>query len=240
MARLRRLSSLLVAVVGAVAFPSRGVAYDTVPVSDGGTISGKVVFQGNVPTRKIIPTKDREVCGAIRDEPEVMVAPDHGVQDAIVYLKDVQKGKPLVKPPKSPEIVNDHCRFVPHVQAFPVGTVVIVNDDPILHNTHGFLANVTVFNQALPMKGMHIPKPLTKPGLVRIDCDVHGWMRGWIYAADNPYYAVTQKDGTFRLSDVPPGSYTVVAWQEYTGETDAPVTVKPKEAAQVTIELKKK
>ena len=90
------------------------------------------------------------------------------------------------------------------------------------------------------MKGQRIEKPLKKPGITRVECDAHGWMLAWIYAADNPYYAVTQKDGTFSIADVPPGSYTLVAWHEYTGETEMPVTVKAKETVQLPIELKKK
>jgi hypothetical protein len=69
------------------------LAYDVVAVSGGGKIEGKVVFQGNVPTKKIIPTKDKEVCGNPRDEPLILVGPDKGVEDAVVYLKEVPKGK---------------------------------------------------------------------------------------------------------------------------------------------------
>src|SRR2546430_13300017 len=76
-------------------------------------------------------------------------------------------------------------------------------------------------------------------GIVRVECDAHGWMLGWVYAADTPYYALTAKDGTFTIKDVPPGSYTLVAWQEYTGEAEIPVTVKAKEVVPVTVELKK-
>ena len=192
--------------------------------------------------KKIIPSKDQATCGEMREEPEIVVGPDKGVQDAVVYLKDVAKGKALEKPAKKPELVNHKCTFVPHVQAFPVGTVVVVNSDPVMHNTHAFQgkAKTTVFNVALPVKGQRIEKPLTKAGMTRVECDTHGWMLGWIYAADNPYYAVTAKDGTFTISDVPPGSYTLVAWQESTGELEVPVTVKAKEAVQLPIELKKK
>jgi hypothetical protein len=218
--------------------PRPADAYEAVAVADGGSITGKVTFQGNVPTRKIIPTKDAQVCGGIREEPEVVVGPDKSVKDAVVYLKGVQKGKALEKPAKKPEIVNKDCVFVPRVQAFPVGSTLIVNDDPVLHNTHGFLGNVTVFNVALPLKGQRIEKPV-KPGMMRVTCDAHGWMLAWAYVADNPYYAVTQKDGTFSITDVPPGSYTLVAWQEYTGPTEMAVSVKAKEATQVTVQLKK-
>jgi hypothetical protein len=219
--------------------PRTAAAYEVVPVTDGGTIEGKVTFTGNIPSRKIIPTKDKETCGDIREEPQVTVGADKGVQDAVVYLKAVEKGKAFEKPAKKPEIVNEKCVFVPHVQAFPVGTVVIVNSDPVMHNTHGFHGKQTVFNVALPVKGQRIEKPLKKPGITRIECDAHGWMLAWIYAAENPYYAVTQKDGTFSLKDVPPGSYTLVAWHEYAGELEFPVTVKAKEAVKVPVEFKK-
>ncbi len=237
---LRRASSFVLAVLASASFPGPARAYEVVTVSDGGTIKGKVVYQGAVPTKKIIPTKDKETCGETRDEPEIVVAPDKGVQDAVVYLKGVEKGKALEKPAKKPEIVNHGCRFEPHVQAFPVGTVVIVNSDPVMHNTHGFLGKQTVFNVALPVKGQRVEKPLTKPGIMRVECDTHGWMLAWVYAADNPYYAVTRKDGTFSIADVPPGSYTLVAWQESTGETEMPVTVKGKDVVEVPVELKKK
>ena len=61
----------------------------------------------------------------------------------------------------------------------------------MLHNTHGYYGRRTAFNLALPNEGQRIPVDLTRPGEVRIDCDVHGWMEAWIYVVDNPYYAVT-------------------------------------------------
>jgi Polysaccharide lyase family 4, domain II len=213
-------------------------AYEAAQVTDGGTIKGKVVYSGEVGTRKVIPTKDPEVCGGIREEPLIVVGPDKGVADVVVYLKDVQKGKALAKPAAEPEINNHNCNFEPHVQAIPVGSIVIVNSDPVMHNTHGFFGKQTVFNQALPEKGMRFPKPVRKAGVMRVECDVHGWMLAWVYAAEHPYFAVTKKDGTFTIPDVPPGNYTLVAWQESTEDVQVPVTVKPREAVQQTIELK--
>lgn len=240
--RYRRsvLSLALSALAVALAAPA-AEAYEAVEVRDGGTIEGKLVYQGTVPTRKIIPTKDKEVCGGIRDQPQVIVGPDKGVKDVVLYLKKVAKGKAWEKPEKTPELVNKDCEFAPHVQVIPVGGEVdVVNADPILHNTHSFLGRLTVFNLALPNKGQRITRPLKKPGLVRVECDAHGWMLGWIYVADSPYYAVTDEDGTFTITDVPPGTYTLVAWQEHTGEVEMPVTVKPKEVVSVSVELKKK
>jgi hypothetical protein len=239
-ARVRALSVAFVAVSMAAA-PLRAPAYEVVAVSDGGTIRGKVVYNGAVSTKRIVPTKDREVCGAIREEPEVAVGADKGVLDAVVYLKKVEKGKPWPKPAGPPELVNTGCIFAPHVMALPVGSnLTIVNADPVMHNTHSFLGKATVFNIALPIKGQRVERPLKKEGVVRVECDAHGWMLAWIYVADSPYHAVTQKDGAFSIPDVPPGSYTLAAWHEYTGEVEVPVAVKAKESVQVSIEIKKK
>jgi hypothetical protein len=217
-----------------------GLAYEAVSVADGGTIQGKVVFTGTPPPpRKVIPTKDREVCGGVREVPQIVLAPDKGVQNAFVYLRGIEKGKAWEKPGKPPAIDNEKCDFHPHVQVIPVGEIDIVNSDPVLHNTHGFYGKLTAFNVALPNQGQRITKPLKKSGLVRVECDAHGWMLGWVYVADNPYYAVTAKDGAFTIKNVPPGTYTLVAWQEHTGEVERPVTVKPKEGVSVTIDLKK-
>ena len=229
-----------VALVSAVAAGSAG-AYEAVTVADGGSIKGKVVFAGAPPPKKkVIPTKDKEACGSgVREVDQIVVGPDKGVQSAIVYLKKVEKGKAWEKPAKAPAIDNVKCDFNPNVQVMPAGDIEIVNSDPVLHNTHGFLDKVTVFNVALPNQGQRIPKPLKRSGLVRVECDAHGWMLGWIYVADNPYYAVSAKDGSFTIGNVPPGSYTLVAWQEYAGTVEMPVTVKAKEDASVTVELKK-
>lgn len=236
---LFRVVSLTLAL--AVAPAATAVAYDVVAVTDGGSIKGKVTFPGTPPPKKkVIPTKDKEACGTgVREVDQITVGPDKGVQNAVVYLKKVEKGKAWEKPAKTPAIDNVKCDFNPHVQVIPAGNIEIVNSDPVLHNTHGFLGKVTVFNVALPNQGQRIAKPLKRTGLVRVECDAHGWMLGWIHVADNPYYAVSAKDGTFTIADVPPGSYTLVAWQEYTGAVEMPVTVKAKEAASVTVELKK-
>ncbi len=237
--------TLSVALLGATAAPgvaSPAGAYEAVQVTGGGSIQGKVTFTGTPPPKKkIIPTKDREACGSSpRDVDQILLGSDKTVQEAIVYLQKVDKGKAWDKPAKPPEINNLKCDFQPHVQVMPVGDVDIVNSDDVLHNTHGFLDKLTVFNVALPNQGQRIKKPLKKSGLVRVECDAHGWMLGWILVAENPYYAVTGKDGSFTIKDVPPGSYTLVAWQEFTGPVEIPVTVKAKEVVAVPVELKKK
>jgi plastocyanin len=243
---LFRVLLCLSILVSALFSPLRAWTYQEIKVSDGGTVEGKVVFRGTPPSpRKVIPTQDQEVCGGPRDEPRIMLGPENAVQGAIVFLKGVEKGKAFEKPKKPPFVDNAKCKFEPELQAVPVGTeILIVNSDPVLHNTHGYLLSDsrrgrTVFNQALPQKGQKVKATLKSPGIVDVACDVHGWMQGWILVAENPYYAITEKNGTFTIKDVPPGKYTLATFQPYTGVRDTPVTVEAKKTNTVNVELKK-
>jgi hypothetical protein len=230
-------AAALALTVAMLAPPS--FAYEAGSVTGGGSIVGKVVYNGPVQTRKIIPNKDVEVCGGIRDEPLIEVGADHAVQNAVVYLAQVAKGKAWPAAGKTPEIDNRKCRFEPEVQVIRAGPLDVVNSDPVLHNTHGYYGNRTAFNMALPNQGQRIPTDLPRPGTVRVDCDAHGWMEGWIYVVDNPYYAITGADGKFSITDVSPGNYTLVAIQSFTGPVQQSVTVEAGKPTDLTIELKK-
>jgi hypothetical protein len=233
----RVTGTVAIAIAAIIVVPAQ--AYEESSVVDGGTIEGKVLFRGPVPTRKIIPNKDVDVCGGVREEPLVQVGPDQGVQKAMVYLAQVAKGKAWPAPSKVPEINNEKCRFVPDVQVIRPGRLDVLNSDPVLHNTHGYYDKRTAFNLALPNQGQRIPVELPRPGTVRIDCDAHGWMEAWIYVVDNPYYAITGPDGSFTITDVPPGNYMLVASQPFTGPVQQPVTVTARKPTSLLIELKR-
>ena len=228
---------LVIAMTAMMGFPAH--AYDVSQVSDGGSIEGTVRYKGDVPTKKIIPSKNVETCGAPRDEPMIRVGADQAVESAVVYLVDVAKGKAWPEKSKPPELDNVKCRFEPEVQVIPPGPLDVVNSDPVLHNTHGYYGKRTAFNLALPNEGQRIPVELTRAGTVRVDCDAHGWMEGWIYVVDNPYYAVTGADGKFSITDVPPGDYKLVAVQPFTGPIEMPVKVTAGQPSKLEIELKK-
>jgi len=216
------------------------LAYDEGTITGGGSIEGKIIYKGPVETRKVIPNKDVEVCGGIREDPLIQVGPDQAVENAVVYLVDVAKGKAWpAETSKPPELDNLKCRFVPDVQVIRGGPLVVINSDPVLHNTHGYYGKRTAFNMALPNQGQRIPTDLTRAGTVKVDCDAHGWMLGWIYVVDNPYYAITGADGKFKIGDVPPGTYKLVAIQSLTGPNEQTVTVAGGKPTSLTIELKK-
>jgi hypothetical protein len=233
----RVTGAVAIAIAAMIGVPAQ--AYDEGPVADGGTIEGKVLFRDAVPTRKIIPNKDVDVCGSVREESLVAVGAGQGVQNAVVYLAEIPKGKAWPAATKPPEINNDKCRFVPVIQVIRPGRLDVLNSDPVLHNTHGYYGRRTAFNLALPNQGQRIPVELPRTGAVRIDCDAHGWMEAWIYVVDNPYYAITGPDGSFTIMDVPPGNYTLVAFQPFTGPVQQPVSVAARKPTSVSIELKK-
>lgn len=238
--RTSSLASIVLSAVLAAAAAAAQSAYEAAAVADGGVITGKVVYKGAVPTKTVLPTKDKETCGGPRKDPLVIVGPGGEVKDAVVRLKEVPKGKPWPKQTGNARLSQRHCVFEPHVMVMAPGQLDVHNGDPVLHNTHGYYGKNTAFNVALPIQDGKVTRPLRRPGVVRVDCDAHGWMEGWILVVDNPYYAQTGADGTFKIGDVPPGKYTLEVWQEHVGSVEIPVTVTAKGTLQVPpVELKK-
>jgi len=242
----KRIWLILPSAVLSFALALSAQAYEVMEVKDGGTLEGKVVFKGNVPPpREAVITKDKEVCDTegtgVKKFPQIKVSEDGGVLNAIVFLDGVGKGKDWPKQEGVPFINNKNCEFEPYVQVTPVGTdFEVVNSDPVLHNTHSFVDKRTLFNLALPNQGMRIKKSMPKkPELVRFECDAHGWMLGWAYASDNPYHTVTGEGGTFKIENIPPGTYKVKVWQDYVGTKEQEVTIEPGKTATLNVELTK-
>ena len=215
-------------------------SYEEIEVNDGGIVQGKVVFNGAVKKKTVLPTKDKQVCGGIRKEPLILVGDGGAVEDSVVYLKGIQSGKAWPEMMTTvPVLDQKSCRFQPHVQVARQGSLDIVNSDPVLHNTHGYYGKRTAFNVALPEQDQKVTKVLKRPGTVKVDCDAHGWMLGWVQVVDNPYFFQTGEDGAFSITDVPPGDYTLVVWQEWLGDTETPITVEAGETTALDVELTK-
>jgi hypothetical protein len=203
--------------------------YTEVRVRDGGSIRGKITYNGRPPSpHKISVTRDTKVCGTSRADDTFIVAADGGVKSVVVYLSDVAAGKTMDREVK-PVLDQRECNYVPRLQVVPLhSTLLIKSSDLILHNVHSFLNGSTVINVAVPpQKGLVLGRKLDRPGGQQLKCDVHGFMRGGIFVADNPYFAVTAEDGTFAILDVPAGTYTLNTWHEAAGSIAQEVTVEP-------------
>ncbi len=239
--QMKKLSFPLLALA-VLALCTSALAYEGAPVSNGGTISGTVKYDGTAPKPKPIEvSKDKEVCGLKPHfEQDLVVGDGGGIQYAVVSIPDIPKGAPL-KADDAVKFDQKGCQYEPHVLAFPAGsTITVINSDGILHNIHTYSTKNPSVNMAQPKFKKEIKVTEKDPELVKVTCDAHGWMSGWWYVAGNPYYAVTDDKGSFTLKDVPPGDYTLKVWQEKLGEDTQKVTVKSGATANVTFTLKPK
>jgi plastocyanin len=232
-------SALFIAVL--LTLPFSGLfAYEGGAVQDGGTISGVVKFKGTAPApKKLEVTKDKEVCAKTAKSDPSLIVSGGNLVNAVVHITDIKKGKKME--PQKVTLDQNGCEYKPHVLAFTAGsTVEIANPDGILHNIHSYSKANAPFNVAQPKFKKSLTQKIDKPEVINIKCDVHGWMSGWLFAAENPYFGVTDDKGSFKLTDVPPGTYNVEVWHETLGKVSQKVTVKSKEEAKVTFEMAKK
>jgi hypothetical protein len=233
-----RLAALIAAL--SIAVPAAAQQYTPVDVANGGSIKGKISYNGRPPTpKKLTIPKDPKVCGTTRDEDIFVVGPDGGVKNVVVYLTDITKGKKM-EGNMQPVLDQKGCHYVPHVQVVPVhATLQVKSSDPILHNVHSFLNGSTVINFAMPPQpGLVLTKKLDKAGGQQLKCDVHSFMTGAVFVAANPYYALTGDDGTFEIKDVPPGSYTISTWHQVAGAVVQPITVAAGAAADFNAKIR--
>ncbi|MYN65712.1 MAG: PEGA domain-containing protein [Acidobacteria bacterium] len=221
--RVRSVSGLGAVVVGAALVATVLAASPAVPVAGGGagqahgSIVGRVVLTDPPEPRMVAVTSDQAVCGTEVEDQAVVVDASGGLANAVVLVA----GVPWSERPSDASIDNAGCYFVPRVQVLPTRTVVTIrSQDDTLHSTHAYDDRQrTLFNIAIPFPGLEVQRPFRRPGPVRIECDSHGWMRGWVYVSDD-LGTVTGSDGTFELTGVPPGAYQLTVWHErYEGAT---------------------
>lgn len=232
---------LILLLLGIVMLPVPGLSYEAMTVSDGGTIVGEVKYAGDPPApEKIDVTKDANICGADpKVSPALVVGANKGIKDVVASLPSIQKGKALGKPEKPPVLDQKSCEYHPYAQIIPVNTTLeITNSDDVLHNIKTSGGSKTSFNIAQPKFKRKLTYDFKNPEIVQVECNVHGWMHAIIVVEDNPYDALTDANGSFKITDVPPGKYTVKVWHSKLGEQTKEVTVGPKEEVKVAFEMK--
>lgn len=237
---LAQRTAMIAAVVAAVGFGWLPVveAYEAGAVANGGSISGTVKYKGTPPApAKLDVNKDTEVCGAEQKmSRELVVGPDGGIQYAVVGIPGITKGKAWDEPKAT--LDQKGCEYQPHIVLVKAGGEVdILNSDGILHNIHTYSEKNPPLNRAQPKFKKTITETFKEPERVRLSCDVHGWMQGWLVVENNPYFAVTDDKGLFKITDIPPGEYEVTVWQEKLGEATQKITVNPGADTAVNFEL---
>jgi len=194
-------------------------SYQVVKVSDGGVISGVVKWTGERPKSLSLPiTKDQATCDpdhvGNRDLERLEIASDGGVANTVVYLKGISQGKTWDLPEARRHLDQHQCRYLPHISLVPVSSdLAIKSSDPILHTVH--MIGAADYNLPFPMLDVTLTRTMRKSGVIDLKCNAgHIWMNGIVLVVNHPYYAITDEHGEFRLADVPPGEYEIVAWHE--------------------------
>jgi hypothetical protein len=200
-----------------------------------GTITGTVTTASGT-RAPLRVTFDQKVCGNELPDESVLRGSSGALANTVVTLVGVKaKGTAAA----APTIINEKCRFVPRVQVTrPQATVTTTTTDPVLHTTNAQRDDGRLlFNVALPVPGMKISKPAGDAGVVRVSCNTHPWMHGWLVVTDD-MAVVTAADGRFTLRDVPAGTYELRVWHEALNGAGRQVTVAAGQTVVVNFELK--
>jgi len=199
-----------------------------------GAIAGTVTIATAVPAAgEVAVTVDEAICGRVQPDPSLTIGAQGGVAFAVVTV-----GGTRAAVRAAPFVANRQCRFVPHVQiASPGAALTITSDDQTLHTTHAYAEDErTLFNVAIPLPGIAITRPLERARTVRLACDTHPWMRGFLVVTPE-LAAVTDENGRFVIDRVPSGTYAVRVWHERLKGTTEKVTVAPGATAEVALTL---
>jgi plastocyanin len=222
---------------GTAAAPAAAAA---APVSaDAATITGAVKLAAAAPKMGTIPMGADPYCQSQHTAPaldeEVVTGPAGELANVFVYIKDIQGNFP---PPSEPSVLDQKgCQYFPHVHGVQVGQALqIKNSDATLHNVHAMPEVNGQFNEGQPVQGMVSTKKFDKPEMkpFKVKCDVHGWMKSYMAVMPHPFFAVSKMDGTFTIPNLPPGTYTLVAWHEKYGSKEQPITIGAKESKAVS------
>ncbi len=200
----------------------------------GGTIEAEVKYGGPAQVEKLKVNKDTEKCGTEALIEKVVVGGNKGLANAVVSVPAAKSGGKAVK-----VTIDQHgCKFVPHVVAMNPGELELKNSDDILHNIHTYSTANPSINKAQPKFKKVMTEKLEKPEYVKLTCDVHSWMLGWVAVTPGPA-AVTDGNGVAKLENVPAGKQKVEVWHETLGKQEKEVEVKAGQTTKVSFEMKK-
>ncbi len=214
-------------------------AYEETMVANGGTVTGTVQFTGELPE----PTRfelrryyDRAYCGALSDGSGyrllrgVSVGAQQGLNDVVVTIEGVAKGKPFQL--QETKLEANMCQFVPFVSVVRnEHPLSVVNLDSVAHDLQFYERErehifIMFHRPALTKAGTSDVVRLTgNRRSVTMQCGMHPYMQGHGLAVENPYYAVTGMEGTFAIPDLPAGTYRIKAWHPILGEKEQTITV---------------
>lgn len=213
------------------------------PSSGAATLRGTVKFEGMTPKPKPIVMSADPSCAKQHPSPvfsqEVMTDSKGDLQNVVVFVSE-GLGDRKFDPPTQPVVVEQKgCMYQPHVLAVQANQPLhVVNDDPTSHNIHPTPANNREWNKAEP-PGTSVDEAFAREEIaIPVKCNLHPWMHGYIAVFKHPFFAVTGKNGSFDLSNLPPGTYTIKAWHEKLGMSTQTITIGASETKEISFVFK--
>jgi plastocyanin len=209
-----------------------------------GTITGTVTLDGAALAPREIMLGGSPACAKLHSSPLIypeVVTGNHGaLADVIVYVKSGVENYRFAAPATPARIDQRGCMYEPHVQGLMVGQKLsVTNTDPVLHNVLMLPRQNIPWNKSQPIGSTPIETSFDRPELaMKVLCNIHPWMCAYVFAFSHPYFDVTSKKGTFELKNLPPGTYTIEAWQEKYGTQDQSVTLAAKDAKSISFTFK--
>ncbi len=247
---IKTFSSVALAAVTLTAF-SVEAAYKVVEVANGGSISGTVTLKKDPKSaHKVYKIKkDVEVCGSGERKIDYVQTNGKALLNTVVYLTKVKKGKAWSDTPTEVSIDQKGCEFKPFLSIVQNGgKLTALNSDPVLHNIHTYelLAGTmkgpkkTVANVSQPDQGSKVTKTvkLKKGAAMKVECDAHDFMHGFVFVAKTPYYAMVDENGNYTIDNVPPGKYKVRAFNGFLKPGKGKATIKGGDSVTVDIVMK--
>jgi hypothetical protein len=222
---------------------SANPAYQVDPLS-AGSISGMIRYVGKRPLPKKIDMSGDPACveahhGKALDEP-LVVSSKGGLANAFVYVKSGLEGKTFATPSTPVAIDQNGCSFRPRVLGIQTNqSLQITNSDPVTHSIHPMAQINREWNHSQGAGEPPLARKFARPEvMIRVKCNIHSWMQAYIGVVDNPYFAVSGEDGSYRIGNLLPGTYTVAIWQEKLGTQEQQVTVAPHSNTQADVTFK--
>lgn len=193
-----------------------------------GGIAGKVTFSGTPPKARAIDMSKEPNCAKANAAPvtteSVVVGTGGALENVVVFIS---AGLPPDAPAASPVLLDQKgCRYTPHVVALHTGQPLeIHNSDNTPHNVHILPKENGEWNRSQPPGSGPMKASFNRAEFIPVKCNVHPWMRGYVAVLNTSHFAVTGAAGTYVLPSLPPGTYTITAWQEQYGEQSQTVTL---------------
>jgi hypothetical protein len=200
------------------------------PTGTGGAIVGTISFVGTPPKPLLIDTSADYVCEELNPDQTTdwVLVRDQKLANVVIYLRSESLNLYSFEAPL-PDVTLEHkgCRYVPHVLGMQTQqTLKVLNSDPTTHSTHPTPKNNLEWNQTQSAGAAPLEHSFTRPELfIPIKDNHHPWEKAYVGVFSHPFFSVSNTDGTYKISGVPPGQYAVVAWHERLGEQTVEVFV---------------